>query len=47
MIRTKQFQNHLMKYLERELPSYIVWDRNRKNDAKYFSVGHDTCWFMQ
>ncbi len=19
----------------------LVWDRNRKNDAKYFSVGHE------
>lgn len=28
-------------YGEENLLAVLVWDRNRKNDAKYFSVGHE------
>ena len=26
---------------EENLIAVLVWDRNRKNDAKYFSIGHE------
>jgi len=26
---------------EENFVAVLVWDRNRKNDAKYFSVGHE------